>query len=169
MVATRGGVPHRQCEQLALLPQHPKTEANDDEARDQRKVDLDPLWLQPRRAERRQEAYQDDSGGVGKGDEYAQNQGVDRLAARADNVSRGDRLTVTRRRGMHGANPKAGKNVKKHLLSRDRCASCPDDPLYHLERSRHSHVGPFRDDRRRIWRPGSPLSKRRARQWRLLP
>lgn len=132
MVATRAcltDVSYRQSEQLALLPQHPESEADDDEARDERKMDLDPLWLQPRRAERRQQAHQDDSGRVGERHEYAQNQGVDRLAAGADNVGRGDRLAVPRRCGMHGPNPETGKNVKKHLLSRDRCASCPDEHL----------------------------------------
>ena len=87
---------------------------------------LDPLWLQPCRTERGEKAHQQDSAGVREGNEYTEDQGVDRLAAGADNIGRRDRLAVPGRRRMHRSGPEARKDVEKHLLLRGRRASCPD-------------------------------------------
>ena len=83
---------------------------------------LDPLWLQPRRPEGGQNTDQDNSAGVRKGDEYAEDQSVDRLAASADDVSCRDRLAMSRRRRVDCSDPKARENVKKHLLLRNLCS-----------------------------------------------
>src|SRR5258705_9615502 len=98
-----------------LRPQRPQTDDDHQQSGDQREPCLDALRHHAWHADRGEYADQHDAAGVRQRDEYSQNHRVDGPASRADDISGGDSLAATWRRGVDGADPEGGGEVDQGI------------------------------------------------------
>jgi len=95
-----------------LGAEHPEADTDDEESGADPQVGLHPLGQQPGRAQRGEDGDEDDPVRVRERDEDTEHGGVDRSSARADDVSGRDRLAVSGRGRMNGAEPETGREVE---------------------------------------------------------
>ena len=102
-------------DQFPLRPQRPQADDDHEQTGGQRHPCLDALRHHPWQADRREYAHQHDAACMRQRYEYSQDHCVDGPAARADDISSGNGLAVTRRRGVNGADPERGDEVDQGI------------------------------------------------------